>query len=197
MKRDFRNESLVNLIMRIWRSTKGRIIGRVLFFLSIFHPKSCGNLYFMSMPRLINSKSIRFSGRAGFGLNARLECHQPLQNSEMMTIGNNVSFGDYAHIGVINRVEIGDNFLGGSNILIIDHSHGSPKVDMITATPLPPRERPIISKGGIFIDKNVWVGDNCVILSGAHICEGAIIPASSIVKTKVMAYSIYCENDAK
>ncbi|MBR6071677.1 MAG: CatB-related O-acetyltransferase [Acholeplasmatales bacterium] len=53
------------------------------------------------------------------------------------------------------------------------------------------------AKGDIVIDDDVWIGVNCIILSGVHIGQGAIIGAGSVVTGNVEPYSIYGGAPAK
>ena len=50
------------------------------------------------------------------------------------------------------------------------------------------------TKGSIKIDNDVWIGENCTILSGVHISQGAIIGAGSIVYKDIPPYCIYTNN---
>jgi acetyltransferase-like isoleucine patch superfamily enzyme len=50
------------------------------------------------------------------------------------------------------------------------------------------------SKGPIIIEDDVWVGENCVILSGTRIRQGCIVGAGSIVRKDIPPYAIYAEN---
>ena len=52
------------------------------------------------------------------------------------------------------------------------------------------RQRKEASKGPIIIDDDVWIGYGCIILSGCHIGQGAIIAAGSVVTKNVEPYSI-------
>ena len=99
-----------------------------------------------------------------------------------ITIGNNVSFSRFCHVGAIGSIEIKDNVLFGSNVLINDHSHGK-----IEVSDMPRNEMPLVSKGGIVIEKNVWVGDNVCILAGVTIGENSIIGANSVVTKSIPA----------
>lgn len=47
------------------------------------------------------------------------------------------------------------------------------------------------SKGKIVIEDDVWIGFNCIIMSGVHIGQGAIISAGTIVSEDVPPYAIY------
>jgi len=128
-----------------------------------------------------------------FGICARLECYGgfAINGSPKLKIGNGSSFGDYCHIGVLDSVTIGKNVLGASGILIIDHNHGNPKMDIGTGEVSDPKSRPLISKGSIIIEDNVWIGEGVIILGGSIIGSGAIIAANSIVKGEVEKRSIY------
>ena len=46
-------------------------------------------------------------------------------------------------------------------------------------------------KGPIIVDDDVWIGERCLILSGVHISQGAIIGAGSVVSKDVPPYAIY------
>lgn len=50
------------------------------------------------------------------------------------------------------------------------------------------------SKGGIKIERDVWVGANCTLLDGTILREGCIIGAGSVVRGEVEAYSIHAGN---
>lgn len=60
-----------------------------------------------------------------------------------------------------------------------------------------PLSRPVVSKGPIIIDDNVWIGENAVILSGVHIGEGAIIAANAVVTKDVDSYTMVAGVPAK
>ena len=51
-----------------------------------------------------------------------------------------------------------------------------------------------ISKGPIIIEDDVWIGANCIVLSGVTIGQGAIIGAGSVVSTDIPPYSIYANS---
>ena len=55
----------------------------------------------------------------------------------------------------------------------------------------------IYSNGPIEIGCDVWVGTQCVILSGAHIGHGAVIAANSVVSGQIPPYAIAGGSPAK
>lgn len=48
-----------------------------------------------------------------------------------------------------------------------------------------------ITKGPVIIEDDVWIGCNCIILSGTHIGQGAVIGAGSVVSGNVPPYAIF------
>lgn len=102
-----------------------------------------------------------------------------------LIIGKNVSFNYYCHVGCINRIEIGDNVLIGSHVLITDHSHGK-----LERTDIPFEQRQLLSKGPVVIKNNVWIGENACIMPGVTIGEGSIIAANAVVTHDVQPYSV-------
>ena len=55
----------------------------------------------------------------------------------------------------------------------------------------------IASRGPVVLGNDVWVGINCIILSGVTIGDGAIVAAGSVVTKDVAPYAIVGGNPAK
>lgn len=104
--------------------------------------------------------------------------HNNKKHSPEIIIGNNVSLGMFCHLACINKIQIDDHVLIAGKVFISDHSHGTTEKKMLLT---PPNERPLVSKGGIHIKKNVWIGENVSILPGVTIGENCIIGANSVV----------------
>ncbi len=58
-------------------------------------------------------------------------------------------------------------------------------------------EKDISSKGSIEIGNDVWIGAQCVILSGAKIGNGAVIAANSVVIGEIPPFAIAAGTPAK
>lgn len=125
----------------------------------------------------------------------RLEAFKHEGNREpKIFIGNNVSINWDCHIGAINRVEIEDNVLIGSRVLITDHSHGHiPPL----STDVAPLARELYSKGPVKICKNVWIGENVSILPGVTIGENTIVGAGAVVTHSLPANCVAAGCPAK
>lgn len=110
-----------------------------------------------------------------------------------ITIGKNVSIGEYSHLTAINEIFIGDGVLTGRWVTITDNSHGNLMDDINER----PSERKHFSKGPVRICDNVWIGDKATTLPNVCIGEGAVIGANSVVTKDVPPYCIVGGNPAK
>lgn len=151
-----------------------------------------GNLgsgcYIPNDSRIIGKEFISIGDRFYSYGNLRLEAFaQEGCDRVLLKIGNNVAVGNYCHIGVINRVEIGDNVLMGSNVLITDHMHGK---SVYKELQIPPNDRKLYSKGAVLIERNVFIGDGVKIMPGVTIGEGAIVGSNAVVTHDVASYSV-------
>ncbi len=135
--------------------------------------------------KIINPKHIEigdnFSALDRFRIEA-WDAYEEKYFEPKITIGNNVIFNTDIHIGCINAITIGDNCLFGSRIYITDHNHGDTSDGMIALAPL---KRPLISKGAVRIENNVWIGEGVAIMPGVTIGENSIIATNAVVTKNI------------
>lgn len=98
-----------------------------------------------------------------------------------ISIGRGIAVSDRFHVSAINRIEIGDNCLIGSGVLITDHNHGAYRGGAQSIPLEPPVRRMLVSHGPVIIGKNVWLGDNVVIIGPVRIGDGVVVGANSLV----------------
>lgn len=108
--------------------------------------------------------------------------------SPYISIGNHVTITKRATIYCAEKVEIGDETLIGSDVLITDENHGIDPGNTY-------RDNPLITKP-VIIGTNVWIGDKVVILPGVDIGDHAIIGAGSVVTKSVPSYTVCVGNPA-
>lgn len=152
---------------------------------------------FGSIDYLMGSQYISIDANTGFGDGLFLTAWDTFGNQSFnptITIGKNCWIGLYNHISSTNRIEIGDGFLSGKWVTIVDNDHGNTDYDSLQ---IPPTRRTIVSKGPVIIGKNVWVGDKATILAGVTIGDGAVIAANTVVTKDVPAYSVCAGNPGK
>ena len=107
--------------------------------------------------------------------------------SPEIKIGRNCGIGAFSHITAINKIIIGDNVLLGLNVLITDNSHGETKREILS---LSPNMRPLVSKGPVIIEDNVWIGEKASIMPGVRIGKGSIVAANAVVTRDVPPYCV-------
>ena len=104
-------------------------------------------------------------------------------------IGNNVGISG-ATISSNMSIEIGNNVLIGSGVLITDN-------DAHSVSPKFRNDSSKILMSPIVIEDNVFIGARAIILKGVTIGSGALVGAGSVVTRDVQAFSIVAGNPAK
>lgn len=112
--------------------------------------------------------------------------HGPLKLGENVVIGPGVVIS--AHT---KGVEIGDYSMIGGNTCILSANYRYDKLDV------PIQKQGSVSKKGVKIANNVWIGANCTILDGADIGSGVLVTPNSVVSSKIPENTIVSGNPAK
>lgn len=148
---------------------------------------------------ILGGKNILLGENVTIGFESRLDavCNWATPKQDFkpeIIIGNNVVIAPFCHISCISRIEIGDYTTMGPGTLITDHTHGDTSYEQLS---LPPRHRPLTSKGNVKIGANVHIGERAIILSGVTIGDNSIIGANAVVTKNVPPYSIVVGNAGK
>jgi len=146
---------------------------------------------------LQGGKYISIGNNTGIGSYTILTAWDNYMNDKFspeISIGNNVWIGEGCHITAINKIHIGDNVLMGKYITITDNSHGETNFEQLNIHPL---SRPLISRGPVRIEDDVWIGDKVTILSNVKIGKGSVIGANSVVTKDIPPFSIAVGMPAK
>jgi acetyltransferase-like isoleucine patch superfamily enzyme len=116
----------------------------------------------------------------------------PVQHFEpSIVIGNRVTATGALTIGAMQRVEIEDDVMFATNVLVSDGLHG------FAHAREPYKYQPMWRIAPIVVGRGSWVGQNAVIMPGVTIGELAIIGANSVVTRNVPARSIAVGNPAR
>ena len=107
------------------------------------------------------------------------------ENSVKIIIGDDLSVNCRVMIDACNggEIRIGKNVSIGPNVVIraSNHRYRSKSLPIKTQGH---------TGGVIIIGDDVWIGANCVILSGAVIGEGSVIGAGAVVNKGIPPYSL-------
>lgn len=98
-------------------------------------------------------------------------------------IGDGTTFGPYAYIGCAGFIEIGSNCMFGPRVSLIAENH-------VISDEGQPLKGAGVTRQGIKIGNDCWVGANSVILDGACIGHGSIIGAGAVVRGVIPPNSI-------
>lgn len=141
---------------------------------------------------------ISLGSNVTLGFCSRLEAIDLFQTGQTFSpsiqIGNNTYIGPLTHIGCIDKVTIGENVSIGSRVYITDHFHGETSAEH---TVIPPMDRPLVSRGSVYIGHNVSLGENVVVMPGVRIGNNATIGANSVVTHDIPEKSVAVGSPAR
>ena len=93
---------------------------------------------------------------------------------EFITFGSNVAIGDFSYIGGAAGVSIGQGTIVGQYLSIHPENH------VFESTEIPIRFQGV-TRQGVEVGENVWIGSKVTILDGAKVGNGAIICAGAVL----------------
>ena len=149
--------------------------------------------------RVIGGKHITLGQNVTLGYGTRLEAIYQWENcqqrfSPQIILGDNVVLAPMCRIGCVNKVSIGSWTTTGQHVYITDHTHGGVTREELS---LPPRHRPLVSKGEVKIGSCVHIGENCCIMPGVSIGDHSVIGAGAVVTRDIPPYSVAEGNPAR
>ena len=108
-------------------------------------------------------------------------------------VGNRcyIGFGFTALSTANSKIEIGNDVLFASNVLITSENHG---IDPETSIPYMNQE---LTGNEVSIGDGCWIGEKVIILPGVKIGKKCVIGAGSVVTKSVPDFSIAVGNPAK
>ena len=124
--------------------------------------------------------------RVGSGF--RIGYSSELRRPHLVSIGDRFFTGPHCYLATneYSPLTIGDDVMLGPHCKIIGGNHDYTYAKGVLASNVFPRA----AYREIVIESGVWIGTNTVVLSGAHIGEGAIIGAMSLVNHYVPPYTV-------
>jgi acetyltransferase-like isoleucine patch superfamily enzyme len=106
-----------------------------------------------------------------------------------VVIGKNTSINSGCVIYSGNGVSIGDGVAIAANCTLAPVNHE------VSDRSVPFRAQGFsVSRGGIIIEDDVWIGAGCVLLDGSILRRGCVVGAMSLVKGELPEFSIFGGN---
>jgi len=123
----------------------------------------------------ISKDGIVVGNQVSIGKNTTIECSGTLRNlGKGLIIGDGVGLGTHGFFGCAGGVEIGNDTIFGNFVSLHSENH------IYDDLSIPIRWQGV-SRIGIKIGRNCWIGATVTILDGAIIEDGCIIAAGSVV----------------
>jgi acetyltransferase-like isoleucine patch superfamily enzyme len=139
----------------------------------------------------LSRAGIRVGARTTIAEFAYLKCTGTLGNLGVgIVIGDNSAIGAYSYIGAAGGVTIGSNVLFGQRVSVHAENHIFDRCDL-------PIRAQGVSREGVRIEDDCWIGSHSVILDGVTIGRGSIVAAGSVVTHDIAAGMVVAGVPAK
>jgi acetyltransferase-like isoleucine patch superfamily enzyme len=105
-------------------------------------------------------------------------------------IGNDTYIGPRANLGAAGKLIIGNNCQIGAGVSFIAESHNYSNSHKLISDQG-------VSRKGIFIGDDCWIGNNAIILDGVTIDNGVVVGAGSVVTKNISSNCVVVGNPAR
>ena len=173
-------------VLFLFRKPKGMMLGKGVSFFNISKIKwgkflRLGNQVYVSA---LSKNGIHFGNNVSIGAFSRVIVSTSLNDiGDKIVIGNNVGIGEFAYLGGAGGLEIGDECIVGQYLSCHPENHNYENINLSI-------RYQGVSRKGIKIGKNCWIGSKVTILDGVSIGNGSIIAAGSVVTKSFSENSI-------
>jgi acetyltransferase-like isoleucine patch superfamily enzyme len=107
-----------------------------------------------------------------------------------LEILNDVYIGPRCYFGAGGGISIGSKVVIGAGVELLAENHS------FENTEIPIQDQGVTRKG-IRIEEDVWIGNRVIILDGVHVGRGAVIGAGSVVTKDVPGNAVVAGNPAR
>lgn len=142
--------------------------------------------FIISPIEITGPKRIRLGDNVHIGHNSTLSCY-----GGNVVIGSETFVTKNLNLFCAEKVEIGNDVLIASYVLISDLTHGiNPELETNY-------QKQKLTTKPVIIEDGCWIGDKASILPGTHIGKKCVIGANSVVRGKIPPYSLVVGNPGK
>jgi len=173
-------------VLFLFRNPKGMLLGTGVSFFNSSKIKwgkflRLGNQVYLSA---LSKNGIQLGDNVSIGAFSRVIVSTSLHDlGDKIVIGNSVGIGEFAYLGGAGGLEIGDECIVGQYWSCHPENHNYEDLNVSI------RHQGVTRKG-IRIGKNCWIGSKVTILDGVQIGDGSIVAAGSVVNKSFPENSI-------
>jgi acetyltransferase-like isoleucine patch superfamily enzyme len=132
----------------------------------------------------LSTNGITLKDNVTIARNSTILCTGVISNKGIgVCIGNNTGINANAFLGGQGGINIGDHVLLGPGVKIFSENHVFSDPDIII-------KNQGVTRLGVVIENNCWIGANVIILDGVTIGQGCVIAAGSVVTKSIPANSV-------
>ena len=132
----------------------------------------------------LSTNGIVFGCNVSIGKYTTIECTRSLKVLGYgLKVGNSVGLGPHGFFGCAGGVEIGDDTIFGNFVSLHSENHNYHDKNI-------PIRLQGVTRKGIKIGKDCWIGSKATILDGSIIGDGCIVAAGAVVRGVIPPYSI-------
>lgn len=130
------------------------------------------------------------------GDNVTIGAYSEIRSSMLFSLGAGLRFGKnsacgaYSFIGAGGLIRIGDDVIMGQHVSFHAENHNFSRTDI-------PIRMQGVSKQGITVHDDCWVGANVTFLDGCQVGKGCVIAAGAVVRGEVQPFSVIAGVPAK
>jgi acetyltransferase-like isoleucine patch superfamily enzyme len=160
-----------------FKNPKGMLLGKNVSFFNVPKIKfgkflKLGNHVFVSS---LSKNGVTFGNNVSIGAFSRIIVSTSLNNiGNQINIGDNVGIGEFAYLGGAGGLTIGEECIVGQYFSCHPENHNYDNIHESI------RHQGVTRKG-IEIGKNCWIGSKVTILDGVQLGNGCVIAAGSVV----------------
>jgi len=123
------------------------------------------------------------------GDNVTIGPYSEIRSSMLSSLGAGLSFGKnsgcgaYSFIGAGGPIRIGEHVIMGQHVSFHAENHNFSRIDV-------PIRMQGVTKLGITLEDDCWVGANVIFLDGCHVGRGCVVAAGAVVRGDVPPFSV-------